>query len=905
MEINFVSLSKTVRKIQCEPESAAQISKGIADYLSSLLDSDKQDNRDLVDAKDADGYYLIHWAAVTGDVSLMQRLLELGSNLNQISDNNSQVTPTFFVIKLGHAQLLDFLFKNDVFTNQIDKNKCNLGHLAASFNQVNILDMLINKWNVAIHFPDLNGHYPIQSAALANSTEAFRFLVENGHPMDQPFNGELLTHFAIKRQNRKLFQLLVENGANFTCQDRWGDYPLHLAVVANQLEFVDLLLTLKVPLSQIDRLGKLAIHLAVFERNAVMIKKLLVGSRQCDYKTQLSQHDADGNPLVHSIILHLNDEDLSTLLPLLLEMNAYTWWHNDKNESPVMLAIKHVKIHALKYLLENQKKIKASFIERGYSCPVILQEHSNSGKAPIHYAVKLLMNSFTTQEIDLKKIEEIFCVLRQYGVSFLQRTMNDTTARQMLFESTLPRGNSNLWQNIISMAMQENEQDRELVQGLIYSNTKEKAAIIASLLRNILRNEQANICLNYLSDFINRDANQKIALTIMTCTLILKFYGSIITSDLRNFNILTLLLFKELCEEQNLDPHYYFPYQTIRDLAISLVKKIIYIGYIPSHSVSPLNTIVDNFLYFVCVMFPKYYIQCLFDSYKALSKYNFYRVRLISEHGLGIKFRFDQLLKNLKIFGHGLFSKYEEDYKAPFSYFFIKMPIGSEQNRFIDANQLALDQALYLSSKYNYSEQEIVSYLHIFSSILISNSQFNLNSAEIIGVKNTFFYFFLLSESLLENRKYGDDNNSVNQFKLQKIENIKSMTDSRFESFHEHLSLEQLILLALKKLMRNIDSVRSYFSANELVILHKKIYQRFPTLIDICINKLCEMEASYEEGAIDKEISNTAILIFDQSKTLNSRARFLSTLGVFAKSNDHPLIAVNYEDVVKQVLFRI
>jgi hypothetical protein len=65
------------------------------------------------------------------------------------------------------------------------------------------------------------------------------------------------------------------------------------------------------------------------------------------------------------------------------------------------------------------------------------------------------------------------------------------------------------------------------------------------------------------------------------------------------------------------------------------------------------------------------------------------------------------------------------------------------------------------------------------------------------------------------------------------------------------------------------------------------------------------MEASYEEGAIDKEISNTAILIFDQSKTLNSRARFLSTLGVFAKSNDHPLIAVNYEDVVKQVLFRI
>jgi ankyrin repeat protein len=880
MKIKFDSLIEIESEILTDRGPArSQKYQDLVVFLSNLVDTYLKQGRSG-NEQDLEGYSLIHWACVAGDMSLMHRLLALGVDLNQRSDNKFELTPAFFAIKNGHSHLLDFLLTRGVFTDKLDVYGNNFGHIAVMFNQVAILELLINKWKVIIHLPNNAGYYPIHCAALFSAQEALKFLTENGYSIDQPTkDGSLLTHLAIKDNNSALFKLLSDHKVSFNCVDEQGDYPIHIAVQNNQSDFVDRLLSHKIQINQVNRKGQLPINLAIYSGHVVMIDKILFYSSENAIPIPFNRHDPEGNPLFHSMIRYLNDENIVNLLPFILEKKGFIWWCNSKGQSPVMLAIKYGRINTLKFLLANEEKIKAVFDERGCEFEPIIQQQANSGKLPIHYAIKLLIRESSSFSLLADTIREIFLTLKQYGASYLRRTSKGVTARKMLYQ-IIPKSQQNLdlWEEMIVSLMREDE--NLAFDNSSYFSREERIEILLSLLTKILVNSKPDICLNHLKIFINASSEQKFKLILTACLRILMFYVSIKDGKLRILSNSTLILFNELFEEQSLDPHDYFTHQTIVEVGKNLIDAIEKNLFI---NMSYPSYLFDNYLYFVCTVFPRYYVPCLFNLKDSI-KLDAYYFRLCSEHGLGIKV-------HPYITGDTdhIYEMYSRTFREPYSSFFIRMPISPDTS---NSSQSGMKK--YLSSEI-YSEHEISSYLQILSSIMINGSQLAFGLEEMKKIKTVFFYFFHFAEIILEKRYKLSEDESPH--KLHK-DDYNNSTEDEAKDFYEGLGFEKNMLLALKKLLRNMNAINDYFSFHEKIYIYKKVHQRFPTLTDLCIINLYEMEQTYEEGMVSQVDGDAALAAFNLSNKVYNQAHFLKQLGIFASHSNQHLTTIELENPI-------
>jgi ankyrin repeat protein len=865
-------------------------------YLSSLLDTLQEDS---ITAHDREGYSLTHWVAVTGDVELMSRVSQSGFNLNQFSEYEPKLSPAYFAIKYGHVNLVEYLLAKKVSPSELDLSGNNMVHHAANLNQVAILRILVNL-RQPMNLPNEFGYYPLHCAAHSFAKDAFQFLIANNFSIDQPSqDGYLLTHTAIEKNNLPLCKLLAENNANFNSPNSYGEYPLHMAAMGNFIELVDFLLSLNVPLNQVDGNKKMALNLAIKKGHVAIVKKLLFFSEQGRSRIYFQRNHSNGNPLIHTMIKHLDDADLLGFLHFFIEQKIFVWWYNSKNESPVMLAVNYGKVNTLKFLLANHEKIKAIVEEGGGIFEPMIQQQSHLGYAPIHYAITQLMenidsDNFTYLEDNLRTIFEI---LKRHGASYSQYTGAGTTARQMLYMST-PKNQKffDLWREIVASSFKENENQIELIAKLSYLTSKEEINIITSLLRNILKNDQLDIQLNHLRNFLNRDPEQKFKLIIVTCALILKLYSCINNSEEGILSNFALVFFEELCEEHAFDLHEFFAYQTILNVVNEIIKKISDKEDIDNRFFASL---FDNYLYFVSALFPKYYLRCLYDL--SFLGRDYPAVRLILRHGLAIRIGMSESLIVIPETDH--LKLYQEAFQDPFNLFISEMPAVMSSHLQIE-DDLAFSQEKYLAETGSYSEYKIASYLHIYSSMLIDGGRSFFSSQEMIEIKNAFFYFFLLSENLSKIKNTLEEDKPSGEYKFPKKDDDDNIGNINAGDLYQLKGVEHAILSASKKLVRNMNGIHRYFSFYEKFILHQKIYQSFPTLTHLCINKLCETDKMSDQNVIDQDSAEVILTVFNGSKNINYQSHFLKQLGLFTQNRTKHIIAVEYDELFHQVVHR-
>ncbi len=220
-----------------------------------------------VNVRDEEGYSLLHWSIIKGQLKIIKLLVENGvdTGLRTIKG----LTPIELAIYVRQINIFKYLIK---FSSR--KERAGLLHTAAALNAVKILDLLIRfggktngrdisgrtplhwaaqegaldaakilvKYNAKINLLDDEKYSPLAIAASEGHLGVTRFLLENGANVHKKILGGTILHLACAWNQDKIVKLLLNNGARINMKNDQGDTPLHVSVDYCYEDIVRLLL---------------------------------------------------------------------------------------------------------------------------------------------------------------------------------------------------------------------------------------------------------------------------------------------------------------------------------------------------------------------------------------------------------------------------------------------------------------------------------------------------------------------------------------------------------------------------------------------------------------------------------------------------------------------------------------
>jgi ankyrin repeat protein len=207
------------------------------------------------------GSYL-HLAAAKGDISLLQRLVHAGGDLQAM--DTLKGTPLIHAIRSGMIETCKWILETDPRTikhpseNELDP----LLHAAKS-KQWDIARVLVTTGaDVRASGPGY-GFTCLHYAAKDRQYELALALIERGADLEaRNSHGSTPIARAVGSEDEQMVRLLLEAGANGQATDREGRGMLHLAAMAGHLRIAGLLLSFGVDINYCDDLGRTSLHYA-------------------------------------------------------------------------------------------------------------------------------------------------------------------------------------------------------------------------------------------------------------------------------------------------------------------------------------------------------------------------------------------------------------------------------------------------------------------------------------------------------------------------------------------------------------------------------------------------------------------------------------------------------------------
>ena len=174
-----------------------------------------------INTSDSDGLTLFHKAAQENNLKLAKILKKYNAEIN-IRDNQGR-TPVFYA---KTPEILSWYTDNGADIYLKDKNGITIAHKYVIHNDFELLDELIKK-GADINTPDKNGFPPL---AYTNNLKMIKYLLEKGANPDFYYpSGNTLFHNAVKSNNLELAYLLYKAKANPNLKNKNGDLPLDIA----------------------------------------------------------------------------------------------------------------------------------------------------------------------------------------------------------------------------------------------------------------------------------------------------------------------------------------------------------------------------------------------------------------------------------------------------------------------------------------------------------------------------------------------------------------------------------------------------------------------------------------------------------------------------------------------------
>ncbi|XP_034547628.1 ankyrin repeat and death domain-containing protein 1B [Notolabrus celidotus] len=276
-----------------------------------------------VDQKDKYGVAAIHLAAWFGSLEIMKLLVKAGAE--QKVENEEGLNILHCAATNNHTEIVEYIV-NDLQMRELDKDDQSEHRafaLAAKHGCVEMLELLMDPYDMATMKPNKSGDTPLHLAARNGHLDVIQLLLQsfdtrddvnmdgetalyqaadNGHEgcvhvlLDAGCDPNILTtakcsalHPVSERGDTSLVQLLLEYKAHTDFKDQHQEAPLHLAVKHSHIPIIHSLLDAGCDINVTDKRSQTALHIAAELARIEVVEMLLKAGLDLTLKDRQSK----------------------------------------------------------------------------------------------------------------------------------------------------------------------------------------------------------------------------------------------------------------------------------------------------------------------------------------------------------------------------------------------------------------------------------------------------------------------------------------------------------------------------------------------------------------------------------------------------------------------------------------
>ncbi|KAL7300165.1 hypothetical protein TKK_0007163 [Trichogramma kaykai] len=176
----------------------------------------------------------VHVAVARNNFKCLKSLIEHSSSEATASSPNL-VTPLKLAVKYNNARIVEYLLNR-----QSQPESCLL-HEAVTSSSDELLKMLLKWPGIDKEEKNIDGQTPLHLAILTKSLEKTRLLLEHGVKATDP---ETIVRAVRARASRRMFELLIEAGADVNAKNDDNETPLEVAARMRSATTIGILLKL-------------------------------------------------------------------------------------------------------------------------------------------------------------------------------------------------------------------------------------------------------------------------------------------------------------------------------------------------------------------------------------------------------------------------------------------------------------------------------------------------------------------------------------------------------------------------------------------------------------------------------------------------------------------------------------
>jgi ankyrin repeat protein len=197
-------------------------------------------------------------AAVAGDIAAVLRYLERGASIESRDQNGK--TALVAASQHGHTDLVKLLLDKGASINARTTSGTTAFQYAAQNHHIDTLKLLYTR-GADVNAVDRLEYSPLRVAVTQGDEQVVRLLLDFGADPNMKLSRYPLLIDALRRNRIKIFQMLVENGADVNAtREEYGDTPLMYVVASQQVDVIQLLLSRGADIRAKDFGGKNVLH---------------------------------------------------------------------------------------------------------------------------------------------------------------------------------------------------------------------------------------------------------------------------------------------------------------------------------------------------------------------------------------------------------------------------------------------------------------------------------------------------------------------------------------------------------------------------------------------------------------------------------------------------------------------
>jgi ankyrin repeat protein len=259
---------------------------GIIPWVEAVLSKKRWMPRiqERVNMGNLEGRTALHYAASSGNIALVQQLLNRGADIKTEDPNG--ITALHIAAKEGNTAVMQLLLNHGADTEAKDDDKKTALHTAVEEGNAAVVQLLLNR-GADVHARYQFGCSALHIAVFSGSEAVVQLLLDRGAIVKD--DGETLLHSAAMLGNKAIVQLLLDKEANMKAKNRFGETLLHSAAIFGHKVIVQLLLDGGADIEGKNRFGETALHCSARQEEEDVVYLLV------DRGADVNAKDNDGN----------------------------------------------------------------------------------------------------------------------------------------------------------------------------------------------------------------------------------------------------------------------------------------------------------------------------------------------------------------------------------------------------------------------------------------------------------------------------------------------------------------------------------------------------------------------------------------------------------------------------------